>query len=70
MRYICHRVSFIYKGEDVMKKLKDERIINQTNKILSPMYFLTLVLLILGICIKWQFTREITMYIIEILVIP
>ncbi len=53
-----------------MKKLKDERIINQTNKILSPMYFLTLVLLISGICIKWQFTKEITMYIIEILVIP
>lgn len=53
-----------------MKKLRDERIINQTNKILSPMYFLTLVLLILGACIKWQFTKEVAMYILEILVIP
>jgi len=51
-----------------MKKLKDERVIAETNKILSPMYFLTVVLLILGAGIKWQFTKEITMYLLEILI--
>lgn len=53
-----------------MKQLRDERIISETNKILSPMYFLTVVLLILSSCIKWQFTKEIQMYILEILIMP
>ncbi|OPD19527.1 hypothetical protein AL710_13630 [Clostridium botulinum] len=49
------------------KKLKDERIVKEANKVIAPMYVLILVLTCIGAIIKYIFfTQEISNYILEL----
>ncbi|MCC5424158.1 DUF6773 family protein [Clostridium botulinum] len=49
------------------KKLKDERIVKEANKVIAPMYVLILVLTCIGAIIKYIFfNQEISNYILEL----
>ncbi len=54
----------------LIKKLKDERIIKETNKISSPLYLLILILTVIVSSTKYIFfTQELSNYILEVLAI-